>query len=290
MKKTHTKLYYLAAAASAMFVITSAMADTHWTGDAGNNDWNDAGNWDSGVPGINNYNVFIDPNTNNSSYAIIGAAETANVGAWSGTFGSAPMVGTNAVYPMLYGPEWGQTLDIYGSLNVGWYLAPVGNTSTINVYTGGSYVGEGIGLGDNWWFNGGQGVTMNQYGGTVNIGYFFWGGHLNLYGGTFTINENLGVNDQVGYIGSDTANQVTDANRMIDLAGGQLIIAGDATSMVQNWESRNIIEGNGGAGNVNIDTASMPGYTVITGVPEPASLALLGLSSLVFVLRRRFVS
>lgn len=288
MKKTYRIPYYLAVAATALFMITRAMADTHWTGNAGGNDWNNAGNWDTGVPGVNNYNAFIDPQANNS-YAIIGVGETANVGAWSGTWGVAPG-GSSPVYPTLFGPEWGQTLDIYGSLNVGWYMAPVGNTSTINMYTGGSYTAEGIGLGDNWWFNGGQGVTMNQYGGTVNIGYFFWGGHLNLYGGTFTINENLGVNDAVGVVGGDSANLVSDANRMINLAGGELIINGNATTMAQSWETRGILEGNGVVGNVNIDTTSMAGYTILSAVPEPASVALLGLSGFALLLRRRLVS
>ncbi|HTQ51228.1 MAG TPA: PEP-CTERM sorting domain-containing protein [Candidatus Acidoferrales bacterium] len=289
MKKTHKFPFYLAAAAAAMFMITPAMADTHWIGSALDNDWNNPANWDNGVPGVNNYNVFNDIPSGNTSYPIIGASETANVGAWSGTWGVAPG-GGSPVYPTLYGPEWGQRLDIYGSLNVGWYLAPVGNTSVINMYTGGSYVAEGIGLGENWWFNGGQGVTWNQYGGTANVGYLFWGGHLNLYGGTFTINENLGVNDAVGQVGGDSVNLVSDANRMIDLAGGELIINGNATTMAQSWETRGILEGNGVVGNVNIDTTSMAGYTILTAVPEPAAMALLGLSGLVFLLRRRLVS
>ncbi|HUA38163.1 MAG TPA: PEP-CTERM sorting domain-containing protein [Candidatus Sulfopaludibacter sp.] len=288
MKETCRIHSYLVTAGATLFMMTRAMADTHWTGNAGDNDWNNAGNWDSGVPGVNNYNVFIDPQSNNS-YAIIGVGETANVGTWSGTWGVAPG-GSSPIYPTLYGPEWGQTLDIYGSLNVGWYMAPVGNTSVINMYAGGSYTAEGIGLGDNWWFNGGQGVTWNQYGGTVNIGYLFWGGYLNLYGGTFTINEDLGVNDAVGQVGGDSVNLVTDANRMIDLAGGELIIAGNATSLITGWETRNIIEGNGVLGNVNIDTTSDPGFTVITAVPEPAGMALLGLGGLALFLRRRWVS
>ena len=113
---------------------------------------------------------------------------------------------------------------------------------------------------------------------------------MNLYGGTFTINENLGVNDAVGIVGGDTANPVTDANRMIDLAGGELIIAGNATAMVQGWESRNVIEGNGVLGNVSVDLLSDPGYSIITAVPEPVSAALLGLSGLALWLRRRLVS
>lgn len=276
----YKKLYYLMTATAAMFMMTSAMADTHWTGNAGNNDWNNSANWTAGVPSAGNYNVFVDPT---NGYPVIGAGESAYVGQWSGTFGAAPMVGTNSVYPELYGPEWGQKLDIYGSLNIGWYLAPVGSTSVINLYDGGSITAEGIGLGQNWWYNGAPGVTMNQSGGTVNIGYFFWGGTLNLSGGTFTINESLGVN-------TDTT-AVADSYRMMDISGtGEFIIAGDATTMVQDWESRGIIEGNGVLGNININTTSDPGFTVLTPAPEPASMALLGLAGLSLILRRRLVS
>jgi len=267
MKKTSKIPYYMTVASAAMFMMTRAMADTHWTGAAGNNDWNNAGNWDNGVPSASNYSVFIDPATGSPT---IGAGEIAVVGQ------------TGVDYPMVFGPEWGQTLNIYGSLTVAWYLTPVGNTSVINLYSRGSYTGEGIGLGENWWYNAAPGVTMNQYGGTVNINYFFWGGYLNLSGGTFTISDSLGVT-------ADTS-AVSDANRMIDISGGELIIAGDATSMVQNWESRNIIEGNGVLGNINIDVTSDPGFTVITAAPEPTSMALLGLGSLAFLLRRRSVS
>lgn len=280
MKMTYKKLYCLAAAMSGMLMITSAMADTHWTGNGGNNDWNNAANWTAGVPSASNFNAFVDPT---NGYPVIGAGESAYVGQWSGTFGTPPMVGTNSVYPTFYGPEWGQTLDIYGSLNVGWIMAPVGSTSVINLYDGGSYTSESLGLGENWWYNGGPGVTMNQFGGTVNVGSFYWGGTLNLSGGTFTVNENNAVI-------ADTS-AVADSYRMMNISGtGEFIIAGNATSMVQNWESRNIIEGNGTFGNVNIDTTSMAGYTVITAAPEPTSLAFLGLGGLLLLLSLRLRS
>jgi hypothetical protein len=273
MKKQLKIPYHLAAAGAAVLMITSAMADTDWTGNAGDNDWNDPGNWSSGVPSANNYNVFLDPQANNS-FPIIGAGETANVG--------YPL--PSGQYPTVFGPEWGQTLDIYGTLDVSWYMAPVGNTSVINMYAGGAYNGEGIGLGENWWYNGAPGCTWNQYGGTVNINYFFWGGMMNLDGGTFTINDSLGV--------TADPTVVPDSDRMLDLGGGELIINGDATSLVQGWESRGIVEGYGTLDNVIIDTTSDPGYTVITAnpVPEPASMALAGLGGLALLLRRRFVS
>jgi hypothetical protein len=69
-----------------------------------------------------------------------------------------------------------------------------------------------------------------------------------------------------------------------------LVVVGDATAQANDLIARGILEGNGVVGNVNIDTTSDAGFTVITAVPEPASLALLGLSGLVLFLRRRVVA
>ena len=69
-----------------------------------------------------------------------------------------------------------------------------------------------------------------------------------------------------------------------------MIIAGDATAQVADMTTRGILEGNGVVGNVNVDLLSDPGYSVITAVPEPVSAALLGLSGLALLLRRRMVS
>lgn len=276
------KLYCLIPVALAACLVQNASADTTWSGLGSDGLWDNPLNWNSGALPGNSGNVFLDPNNGSSSITI--------------QAGESFTPGISDTYGEIYGPEWGATLNIYGSLSTSWYLAPVqwnsASPSTINMYGNSSYSSEGIGLGMNWWWNGGPYCTMNLYGNsTVNINYFIWGGHLNLYGGTFTINDTNGVADTVGTYGNDTTDIITDATRMIDLAGGALIIKGDATALVQSWISRGIIEGNGMVG-ANVDTTSDPGWTVITA-PEPSSIALFGLGGFAMMLafrRRRQVS
>jgi hypothetical protein len=150
------------------------------------------------------------------------------------------------------------------------------------MYGNSSYTSEGIGLGYNWWWNGGPYVTMNvNDSSSVNINYFFWGGHLNLNGGTFS----------TGAVNDGNSDQVSDATRLMNIDGGELILTGDQTATVNGWLSRGILEAYGGAGQIVIDTSSIAGKTVVSAVPtpEPTTIALVAVGGLVglFLRRRR---
>lgn len=271
------KPYDLIPMALAVCLVQNASAtDWHWTGADNSGVWSDPANWDQGtVPPSTAGDIYVDPVTY-TGHVIIGASDVVQ------------NTGT------LQGPEWGQTLDIYGTVNAGYALSTIGDPmysgSTVNLYGNGSVTaGDSFFIGEPWWLQTGMGnTTVNLYDNSqVTANYVIMSGHLNIYGGTVTALD--GFLTGTATTGAWGSTSTTDALRLIDIAGGKLVVAGDITSQIDDLISRGILEGNGVVGAVNIDTTSDLGYTVITAVPEPASVALFGLGGCAIMLafRRR---
>lgn len=276
MKKTYKQLYCLAGMMLASCLVGSASAQNYnWSGADNNGLWSDPGNWVQGVvPPASAGDIYVDP-VAYTGPVIIGASDVIQ------------NTGT------LQGPEWGQTLNIYGTVVDGYALSTVGAiggpTSVLNLYGNGSVTaGDSFFVGDPWWAPGIPNATVNLYDNShVTANYVIVSGHLNIFGGTVTALDGFltgtATTDQWG------STLTTDASKLIDIAGGKLIVVGDATAQVADLTARGILEGDGVVGNVNIDLLSDPGFSVITAVPEPTSLALLGLGGLAFLMRRRSV-
>jgi hypothetical protein len=271
--------YYLMPVVLAACLAGSASAQNYtWSGLGDATTWSQGANWLGGVaPTPGAVQIFLGTGNPTASPLPI-------------TIGASDAV---QLSDALFGPEWGQTLNIHGSVNAGFGLFMVGDmagtASVLNLYGNASYTaGDTLALGDAWWWAGAPHVTMNLYDNAQATTKYLWlGGHLNLYGGTMTVNNFLGT-------GTPTAGQwggiSTDATRLMDIAGGRLILGGDATTQVSEWITRGILQGYGVVGSVAIDTATNPGYTIVTGVvPEPSTMALLGLGTgvLMLVFRRR---
>jgi hypothetical protein len=253
------KLSYVAPVVLASLLTCRAAAqDSHWSGLGGDGLWGNPNNWNPvGVPSSTvDANVWLDI-ANGWSVITIANGEVESPGSGSGD--------------MIYGPEFGAGLDIYGSLRWRWYLVPVQNDpahpSIVNLYSGSSVSGEGIALGDTWWYSGGPFAIMNVYSNAfAGINYMYWGGHLNLYGGILSITNGLTV---------QTLDAVSDATRLMNLAGGTLILPGGFGAAVNNWISRGILLAYGkthDAADLVLDTAGLPGRTRVTTVPLGGSL------------------
>jgi hypothetical protein len=237
--------------------------DWHWTGLANDGRWASPGNWDNGgtVPPANAATATLD-SANGWSVITIGPGEVENCT----TADANPQT-----YGMIYGPEFGAGLNIYGTLNWDWYLAPVqddaAHPSILNLYSGASLSGQGMGLGDTWWYWGGPYVTMNMYGNAfAGIGYMYWGGHVNLYGGVLSITNGLTL---------DTIGAVSDATRSMNLAGGELILPGAFAATVNNWILRGILLAYGKAqdtSDIVINTTTLAGRTIVSAIPLGGSL------------------
>lgn len=255
----------------------------NWTGLNGNDAWDNLNNWNIGVPTPTTAQVWLDA-ANGQSVFTIGAGQTQSPG--------TSYIGDGVTFATIFGPEWGATLNIHGALNYDWMFYPVGaagNPSTINMDGNSSLSGVNLGIGDSWWFHGGPYVNMNMSDNAqVNIAWLWWGGHVNLYGGTMTITGGITTNTYPTEVGS-----ASDATRLINLAGGNLVMTfGDQTLLISDLISKGMLQAYGGAGTINIDTTTVPGQTILTAVPEPSSLLLMGFGGLaaVFSLRRRFGS
>ena len=107
--------------AIALVDVVSAQNST-WTGLGGDGLWSDANNWSPvGVPPSGNPstpvigNVTLDAANGWLAMTILpGQVETPGVG--------------NSVeeYNLIYGPEWGATLDVYGTLDWDYYIERLG--------------------------------------------------------------------------------------------------------------------------------------------------------------------
>jgi hypothetical protein len=278
MNMTYKQLYYLAGVTLAVsFAGNVSGQNYNWNGAGDATTWSQGANWVGGVVPGPSTDIYI-----GTGYPTLTPTPI--------TIGPSDLVQAT---DQLFGPEWGETLNIYGTVSTGFGFAPVGDathSSVVNMYgTASVTTGDSIFLGDMFWFNGGPSLTVNMYGNSqMTTKYLAVGGHLNIFGGVVMVNTALLTGTATaGAWGSPI---VTDATRLIDVAGGELIVTGNATAQVNDLISRGVLQGNGIVGNVHIDTTSVAGQTIITAVPEPVSAALLGLSGLMLLLRRRLVS
>lgn len=220
--------------------------DSHWNGTVTNNLWNNPNNWNPvGVPPPGNPsttftgNVWLDPSPVDGDTVITisqGDVESPGVG------------NSTEVYNTIFGPEFGMTLNISGTLTYDWTIAPFqpdptpGVRSHINLRgTGYMYTsGASVNLGSGWWgICEGTYVTMNLYDNSRYSslgGAGIWsGGHINIYdSSTVLIN---------GYVNLNNGQANNDATTTFNVGGGTL-------KLPEGWVTGANATLNGGPGTV----------------------------------------
>jgi hypothetical protein len=239
--------------------LAQSAGQTNYTWSAGGDGatWNQAANWKQGIA----------PPANGTAYKI----ETSGTGVPKSqiTIAAADVVVMN---DSLFGPAWGQTLNIYGRVTCGfgefvWGDARSG-TTTLNLYSNATLtLKDTLALGTAWWFAGGSNVVMNVHDrAQVNTIWLQFGGRLNLYGGTVNVTGDFNTGsptDPVFEGGMDS-----DATRAINLAGGTLVLPAGYSDTVKDWIARGIVLACGVPGsdtNVAIDETdtNWPDRTVV---------------------------
>jgi hypothetical protein len=251
--------------------------DSHWNGTTNNTAWNVATNWNPvGVPFPGNPtttftgNVRLDPSPVDGDKVITvpaGDVETPGVG------------NSTEVFNTIFGPEFGCTLNVYGTLSWDWTIAPYqpdptpGMRSHVNIYTNGYMytTGASMNLGSGWWpVCEGTYVTMNLYD-NANFsslgGAGLWsGGHINIYdSSTFLAN---------GYVNLDNGEANNDATTDFVVGGGTLMLPkGFNNSTVTNWITRGILRAYGKGFDTNDLIVTDNGTnTIVTAAPLNGAL------------------
>lgn len=231
--------------------------------------WSQAANWTQGAVPLNNGTTFaIDTFANAGGSVVpinIGVTDVVNIN------------------DAIFGPLWGQSLNIYGSVTCGFGQFIWGDmnaaVTTINVQTNAYWsLRDTLALGTAWWFAGGPNVVMNVYSNAfVGVAWFQHGARLNIYsGGTVSVTNALNTGTATGPVFAGGVDN--DTTRSINLQfGAKLILPAANTATVNDWITRGILWVYGspaGASQIVIDEANVdwPGRTVVTTTATGASV------------------
>jgi hypothetical protein len=264
------KLCYAAAVVlAACLVHTASAVNYNWSGLGDGSTWSQTANWIGGVV----------PLTNGTTVAIFIGTGFPTTTPTPIVIGSSDLV---VCSDQLFGPEWGETLNIYGTVQVGFGFAPVGAVggpkSVVNMYGTGSLTsGDSLFLGDMYWFNGGPNLDVNlRDNSLMKTKYLALGGHLNLYGGTMMATNNGFL---IGPAGSGFWNSPlsTDATRYINFVNGKMILPASYTATVNGLITRGVLFAYGKKYQsvdlvISETDTNYPSRTVVSAVPLGGSL------------------
>jgi len=287
-------LKYLAAVGLAAGLAQSAWAQPdgqtnyQWTAAGDAHTWSQGANWTStwadntvspsvSHPGI----IGLVPPTDGTTYAV---DTTASAG---GSKGPINIAATDlmAINDSMFGPDWGQTMNVSGTVRCGWGMFiwgdDISGLTTLNVNPGGSVtVKDTIALGTAWWFSPGAKVLINVYTNAfLGVAWFQFGGKISVYnGGVVSVTNGWNTGTATGPVFTSPAGQDTDATRAINIEkGAMLVLPASYTATVTDWITRGILQTYGApaaAADIVIDEANVdwPGRTVVTTTATTPSI------------------
>ncbi len=257
----------------------SMSAEIYFTGNVGGGFY--AGGWED--PG--SWNIFPDP-----AGRIPAAGDNANIDrGWDGSAATINIPG--AICTNLNVAHWypnnsltivtGASVDVKSNVIVAGQTTGVGvinNYGIMTDTTDGAIMQFDIGA---------YGVgTLNMYSGSLSATYLNcpgpWGSqpsnssHIQLDGGTI-YTWDFRLLD----FGTNTINGT------MDITGGVLDISRAERDRIQSYIDAGWLTGYGDPANVMIDDISVAGHTIVTAIPEPLTMSLLGLGGLALIRRRR---
>jgi hypothetical protein len=254
------KLSCVISIAAAAWLVRNAPAATsyNWSGQGDGTSWGQAANWVQGV---------VPPASTDTFQIFLG----------TGFPTTSPKALTLSVTDVVqctdqvFGPEWGQTLNIYGTMTNGFGFAPVGAVggpqSHVNMYGSAAITSsDSIFIGDMFWFAGGPNVVMNMFDNSqLTTRYLALGGHLNIYGGAVTVSTFPLVGPaNAGFWGGVSS----DLTRRFNLVNGKLTLPTGMTATVTDWMNRGIFLAYGKINPTNEVVITDDGTsTVVTNIP-----------------------
>ncbi|MFA5292988.1 MAG: PEP-CTERM sorting domain-containing protein [Phycisphaerae bacterium] len=300
MKKKLTVFFLMAC----LMAGTAFGVENYWTGAAGDGDWMTAGNWGNGTTTP----VGTLPGTTTDRANINVAGAIVNISASSSASAQQLDVAysKNPITLNVYGEldvvvnfrVGGQTALSNGFMNVDGGTVTANYTGGIAATTGVCYVGRA-----------GLGTLTITNGGFVDIHNALWTSGPTAtesagYGNIFLVDGTLHANGWRAYnatstTGVDAARGARDRFQM-DITGGKLLLNNDRLTQMYDFANSGILTGYGEAGygvGHNLQIRLVEAYdpfdgtfktmTEVTAIPEPATIMLLSMGSLILVRRKK---
>ena len=251
------KMFVLGVCVLVLAFASSALATQVWDGGGAGDSWSTATNWSGDAVPTSGDDVYFGDWTTASA----GPAVVDGLG-----FGGTVYLGNRVEGGPSYLNVDGGSLALAGNAYMG---MGAGSNGTLTVNSGSVSVGGATIIGE-----AGSGTLVMNGGTLTSTWQVLFGnaggtGHVQLDGGTMDVHS------------------LIMTSGTMDITGGLLKMKWDYTPSINAFVAAGLITGYGGSGSVVVEYDTATEYTMVTAVPEPATMMLLGLGGLGLLRRKR---